>query len=409
MWSGKKFSTNSCQKWTPPTVTTLLWNSLPDTKRLLIKQTSHCAHGLSKSKSPAINKKGRKKKKILFAFLQQNVWEVSLNPPAEKVFMSKFKVSKSSGGKTINWSNQHFVPFSRPLWSNIDVSVLEHGREFPRAPWGETNQWVRLKATEWKCLRGLRLDPSFDECTHLHTHTRTHQVRSFDRVHSLPVPLSAPHPGRNQTHHTFLCRQNTPPPNLPSPHIPTQQEFTCTGLRREERAPPATIYSSALGSGTRQNTACRLRGKKTFVTPVYTTICWHHRPYFPKWWITDSAATYNCYTRLLTFPEGKLCFGFLRCGGSWCSVAGCRQCRSDLEIRSQHVFTNWPLKDTVNCTALHFHRQSTSQFLVFEGSSHLTGCEMCFLSCDTPPNIIIERGLEPRLRIWMWNNRIKTA
>lgn len=73
----------------------LFGNLLPDTKRLLIKQTSYCARAQSKSKSPPINKKGGKK--ILFALRGPRVGK-SFYPPAEKeksLFKSSCPSSKS--------------------------------------------------------------------------------------------------------------------------------------------------------------------------------------------------------------------------------------------------------------------------------------------------------------------------
>lgn len=72
-------------------------NVLPNTKRLLIKQTSYCALAQSKSKSPTINKK----KQIPFCF----VWPKrgkSFYPPAEKkkFFKSSCPSSKSQKEET---------------------------------------------------------------------------------------------------------------------------------------------------------------------------------------------------------------------------------------------------------------------------------------------------------------------
>lgn len=125
---------------------------------------------------------------------------------------------------------------------NIDVSVLEHGwvvflsREFPRVPGGETNQWVSLKATEWKCLRELWLEPSFSSCTrtrsHMHARTQAHihtpaqhlttppsarsllppnQVRSFNRVHSLPAPICSPPWEKSNAPHLSVLSAPAPP------------------------------------------------------------------------------------------------------------------------------------------------------------------------------------------------------
>lgn len=203
--------------------------------------------------------------------------------------MSKFKVSKSSG-QTFYWSNLSFLLLLCPVMSTLvkywrlcpgtwlsrvpELSFQERPEE------REIRRWDSKQLSENACVSYDLIPPlahahsHAHSCTHAHTSTLSpslsppappspNQVRSFDRVHSLPVPLSAPHPGRNQTHHTFLCCRPLPQfPPSPLRYIPAQQEFTCTGLRRGGRAPPSMNYSSALGSGTPQNTACRLRGKK---------------------------------------------------------------------------------------------------------------------------------------------------
>lgn len=150
-----------------------------------------------------------------------------------------------------------------------------------------------------------------------HAHTHTHPLTPplaypgeslwRGRVHSLPVPLSVPHPVRNQKVHTFLCVK-PPPPCC----IPPQQEFTCVGLRLGGQAPPSTISSLALGSGTEQNAACRLWGrekkKKPLVTLVFTTRFADangHIFYVPNTWY----GFYDCYMPVLSLfrRESRLC------------------------------------------------------------------------------------------------------
>lgn len=159
--------------------------------------------------------------------------------------------------------NVHSGQILTPLSWNMAESCS--WAEFPRAPGGERNQTLRLKATEWKCLRELWLDPSFSSrtltCSLMHTRTHQHtlpllplslcvsppspnQVRSFDRVHSLPVPLSAPHPGRNQTHHTFLCCR--PSHNSLLPPSATFQPNRSSPVRAwDEEAGPLPPWTTA--------------------------------------------------------------------------------------------------------------------------------------------------------------------
>lgn len=91
----------------------------------------------------------------------------------------------------------------------------------------QISEWDSKRLSENACVSYDLIPPLARAHAHAHTCMHTHRhtpaqppslslfpfhpsptlVRSFGSVHSLPAPLSAPHPGRIQTHHTFLCCQ----------------------------------------------------------------------------------------------------------------------------------------------------------------------------------------------------------
>lgn len=218
----------------------------------------------------------------------------------------------------------------------------------------QTSEWASKQLSENACVSSDLIPPLRRAHAHARTHTYTHQphlplslhppppyqVRSFNRVRPLPAPLSPPHPGRNQTHHTFLCSQPSHKSLLP-PSATFQPNRSSPVRAWDEEAGPLPPWSpSRLLGVAHGRTLPPGYGEKTFVTPVYTTDCRHQRPCFPMRWNADSIASYDCYTCLLTFFWGKVFWLFEER----------RRCDGDLEIRSQNLFTNWLAVAKVNCT-----------------------------------------------------------
>lgn len=165
-----------------------LGNLWLDWKRLLIKQTSYSVLAQSKSKSPTINKK----KNPLGFVCPKSSGKVCVQFCWHSLLLQALKF------KVPHLVLCFFLPVQSSLvkCSLIQLSVCLPPRVCKSLCGREIWETVILGATEWIWLCAQWLDPSFCFCAHPpHTLLSLFRwVAVTERVNSLPVPLSVPHP-----------------------------------------------------------------------------------------------------------------------------------------------------------------------------------------------------------------------